>query len=953
MIWEIYSYWNVSELAAVFEAVAMLTQAEDYGQLIAIALIVGVAVAALGTLTGAKDGLSGGRYFLTGLFLYAVFAIPKADVAMIDKTGTKGAIVVQNVPFTLAVFGHLTSRVGDWLTVSYETTMTTIVPSYANDGVPFVGNGLMFGQKLIEKAELARGGGVTYQQNMAEFFNQCVFPEIDRGTISINDIKSNADTWAAINNMNPSLYVSLFNSDGTRTSPMTCSVAYNSVMPGIINSASDNVLQKLTGEVYPQALPAVARATLESSLSGSYSYFLGTSEDATSIIKQNIISNAFFDTSVDNRVATGAVVAQESAKVNYGILHEVAQNLLPKLRNIIEAVLYAVFPIIMLMIIAAGEKGLTVVKSYIVSLVWIQLWAPLYAIMNFMVSSFDATAMTSSAFSSGSGLSLSHNDLLAEQILSSTEIAGMMAMAIPMLAYALVKGGEMAMTAFVQGATNPVNMAASQSAREMATGSLSMGNTSLDNTSTGTHSALNYDTQPNVNMGGAKYTNQGGMSYGDLGNGNTTWNSTGAENAGKMVSLAQAYSNVSQATQSLGKATEAVETTGMAANISTGSAAASANLYSHGANNGTTWGAGVGTNMTEGVQNAFKQSQSVIDKLHNEHGYSREAATQVVQAANAGAGWNDSIIPGITANTKLQLSDDQKEAAKNVYSSAMSDVSKDDLEKAASMVQDVTSNQNVQGNIGLSTEARNSLTSSTSTNADLLEKHEAAISEKETYQSQLAEQQQKANTLQADITSMSNFNALPQEQQDLLGGGLRKMQNQIQDAANNGDWDKVNQLQNVRENSLNQLTASLGQKPFEPIAQVGDNNVALNTNGVQATNAQNQSTVSQTNQATDGKVNSTIAGAGVVIASGRESVYNTAEKTQSEVNNRTVAVDETLENASAKSAQVQSKVEQKVEENYVNRELKDGVKQDMVDNFNKGNLDKKDAPKQDIFGIGP
>lgn len=70
----------------------------------------------------------------------------------------------------------------------------------------------------------------------------------------------------------------------------------------------------------------------------------------------------------------------------YKAMAKLAGGTMPKARNAIELVRYAVFPIILLLTLVAGHHGGSVLKMYAGSLLWIQLWPPLYAIMNFLMN---------------------------------------------------------------------------------------------------------------------------------------------------------------------------------------------------------------------------------------------------------------------------------------------------------------------------------------------------------------------------------------------------------------------------------------------------------------------------------------------------------------------------------------------------------------------------------------
>ncbi len=72
-----------------------------------------------------------------------------------------------------------------------------------------------------------------------------------------------------------------------------------------------------------------------------------------------------------------------------------------------------------------------------------QLWAPLYAILNFLGTVIAAERLAA-AKQGLTGLSLANIDGIQSTALGQLEMIGMLTWAVPALAYALVKSGEVA-----------------------------------------------------------------------------------------------------------------------------------------------------------------------------------------------------------------------------------------------------------------------------------------------------------------------------------------------------------------------------------------------------------------------------------------------------------------------------------------------------------------------------
>ena len=86
---------------------------------------------------------------------------------------------------------------------------------------------------------------------------------------------------------------------------------------------------------------------------------------------------------------------QNAAWLNAG---KVAEQALPVFRNVIEAITYALFPLlVLLMLLTSGRETMLAFKGYAAVLIWIQLWPPLYAVLNYMASIYAAYDLAAAA----------------------------------------------------------------------------------------------------------------------------------------------------------------------------------------------------------------------------------------------------------------------------------------------------------------------------------------------------------------------------------------------------------------------------------------------------------------------------------------------------------------------------------------------------------------------------
>lgn len=510
MNFEVYAYWNIEELTVTFNAVAALMGSGDYLGLLRTLALVGLLSLALVVLAG-KGRLEEFWKWVIMLGLFnGMLLVPKTNVVLIDRTGTTAPQVVANVPIGLAAFAHSTSKIGDWLTTSFETVF-----SLPND-LQFRSNGTLFGHRVLQERQSIKSGQPILTANFYEFYRECLTPELATGYLRMRDLMATNDIWGALNGMtNPSRLVTIRDTtDPNIVQTVGCNVAY-ATLTTQLTAESTNQLGLLGGRMYPGMATALANTAVAGSLATSTNYLLGLSTSATEAVRQSIVANAVIDAqyTIPSQIGDAATAATNLAQAqavrqtsdSYKAMAKLAEGTMPKVRNAIELVQYAVFPIILLLTLVAGHHGLAVLKMYAGSLIWIQLWPPLYAVMNFLMNVQAQKSLTSAT--NGGGLSLETYGYLNHAVVSDQAIAGMLVLSIPAIAAALIKWGDAGLRS-VGSSFTPRD--AEKVAASLAQGNLNMGNASMGNVQQGNTSFMQHTVQPTMTTGAAR------MSISDL-----------------------------------------------------------------------------------------------------------------------------------------------------------------------------------------------------------------------------------------------------------------------------------------------------------------------------------------------------------------------------------------------------------------------------------------------------
>jgi conjugal transfer mating pair stabilization protein TraG len=490
-MWEIYAYQNADSLFGIFNAAAAIHASSDYAAALAAVAFCGF-VAALVAYAFAPEKLQGWKWLATVLLVFGILIVPKVTVGIVDKTGGSAVKVVDNVPFGVAVLGSLTSRIGHTLTGLFETAFQ-VIPGIA--GLPaeltYEQNGLMFGNRLIRDVGKVVFMDPNFRTDLINFINNCTMYDLVDGTLDPAAFSSSADVWTLMATPNPARFSTL--TTGGAINVGTCPSVYAN-LDGRLPAQITKVQGQLAFALNPTLPAATAAGVIAGQIQQAYikNRIADASATAADLIRQNAVINAINDTSniVGQKVndpaamvlAVGraqATAQQNATWLNYG---KIAEQALPVFRNVIEAVTYALFPLlILLLLLTSGRETMLAFKGYATILIWIQLWPPLYAVLNYMASVYAAYDLAAAA-DLGTGikaLSLQTSSTIYSGAISGEAIVGYLAISIPFIAWAALKRMETFGTALAGGLSG-LQGTLSGSTGSAATGNVSFGNVAMD-----------------------------------------------------------------------------------------------------------------------------------------------------------------------------------------------------------------------------------------------------------------------------------------------------------------------------------------------------------------------------------------------------------------------------------------------------------------------------------------
>ncbi|MBA3996537.1 MAG: conjugal transfer protein TraG N-terminal domain-containing protein [Burkholderiaceae bacterium] len=491
-MWEIYAYQNADSLFGVFNAAAAIHASGDYLSAVAAVAFCGF-VAALIAYAFAPEKLQGWKWLGTVVLVFSVLIVPKVTVGIVDKTGGSAVKVVDNVPFGVAVLGSLTSTIAHTLTGLFETAFQ-VIPGVGALPVElsYQQNGLMFGNRLIRETGNVVFQDPAFRTDLINFIHNCTTYDLIDGTLDPATFSASDDVWPLMASPNPARFSTLTAAGGS-VGVDTCPNVYQS-LNGRLPAQITRIQGRLAFQLNPTLPSAAAAAVIAGQIQQAYlkNSIATAAATAADLIRQNAVLNAIEDTSkiVGQKVndpaamvlAVGraqAVAQQNATWLNYG---KVAEQALPVFRNVIEAVTYAMFPLfVLLLLLTSGRETMVAFKGYAAVLIWIQLWPPLYAILNYMASIYAAydLAAASDLGTGAKALALQTASTIYSRAISGEAVVGYLAISIPFIAWAALKRMENFGTALVGGLSGLQAMISGGTSASTV-GNVSMGNVGMD-----------------------------------------------------------------------------------------------------------------------------------------------------------------------------------------------------------------------------------------------------------------------------------------------------------------------------------------------------------------------------------------------------------------------------------------------------------------------------------------
>lgn len=465
--WEIYTYGNNKSYYDVFNAVSITTASDTMKDLIRTVMLLGV----MGSLfvTAVFKLPEFVRWVVQSMAVFWLVMTPTAGVVITDKLNQDGPYSISNVPVFLAVGASITTIADYWMTDKMEALLS--VPG----GFRVSGSGFRFGQKALTNAISSSSikDKVLYS-DLVQYVRDCVVPEI------ANDPQYDAallggagDPWAAlwaIANVARPTQISLPVMDASGNSSYALAVtsckdaAIGGSAGGLALVGSDQALkvrlQKELSSVQAY-LGRMTRPYLTDDAKASTAFKADMDLVETAFIKSSLGSsnslalfafNNFWNSSngdiaammnnpAEVQLLTTKFQSEAQAINSYRVQGRISVETLPRVRNIIQLIIFCLFPFMCVYAVSAGDKAIIPIRAYFGGMVWVSLWSPLFAIANYFGIVQDANILV---YILSPGISPENQAAAYVELAKAEADYGMIVASIPVIAGIMAKGFDFA-----------------------------------------------------------------------------------------------------------------------------------------------------------------------------------------------------------------------------------------------------------------------------------------------------------------------------------------------------------------------------------------------------------------------------------------------------------------------------------------------------------------------------
>ena len=492
-VWTVYAFGNAQAVADAFRALTNFSASGTFQSIVGLIALMGV----LGV--GASGGFNPSQarkligYFV-GVFLvtYILFGVGNGgplvvNLEVIDTVDMTWKAPV-TVPAVVGIPASIISTAGYRITQSIEASFALPDELKMSKGAPF-----NLAASMIADASQARISDPNLASSLAYYVQDCFTIGVARGTLAADSLINSTDFLNDIRYDSPSVMVNTMLQPPAGTpGVVTCGEAWTLINNAIAaqGGGATDFLKDASAWTKTPAMTVVNAAADRTAQWASN----GGVTDGGSMVKQAAVLSAFrgaysqaASQTGNSEFLTGLALTQatESQRSSWITGAEVFNKTMGYVFAILQVFVYAITPLVLCACLVPG-LGLALLKNFSQILLWLAIWQPMLAIVNFIIISMQQAELGGIMSMSGHyGFTLSNVGIVSEKTANLRAASTFVGTMVPALAWAMVKGsvdfsrviGSAVGENFAQGAANT-----------MTTGNYSLNQASMDSFTANKHS---------------------------------------------------------------------------------------------------------------------------------------------------------------------------------------------------------------------------------------------------------------------------------------------------------------------------------------------------------------------------------------------------------------------------------------------------------------------------------
>lgn len=532
-VWTVYAFGNAQAIADAFYAIYNFTTSSVFSAILSFVAIVGII--AVGLTSGFQPGSAKKfiGYIVSVIFISYLFTGFGNFTAGSDDDGpiTVRVEVIDTVngmwkapvtvPAVLGIPASIVSTAGHEITRAIEASFQLPDALKMSNGAPF---NLM--AAMINDTTKAKITDANLSTSLAYYIQDCFTSGVANGSLSVNALLTSTNFLDDIKYNNQAIMVNTAlpadtpdgqtaKTNGTQSNYSTatshmlvdCVEAHNRIKNRVeAGGEVGDYLNHASAWSSTPALSTLASAADAVAMHASNS----TATSGAQMVKQAAVLSTFIESQSSVAANTGnsdylttiAMKQAEKSRFNSWIVGaELFNRIMGYIYAILQVFVYSLAPIMFIAALIPGV-GASLLKSFLQVLVWMALWQPLLAIVNFVVIALQFNDLGGVMMANGTfGISLNTMGIVTEKSTNLRAAGAVIGTMVPLLAWGMVKGA-IDMTKFV-------TTASAEQFNSVAANTLTTGNYSLNQASMDSFSANKNSIASNAAFGGGFSTNDG------------------------------------------------------------------------------------------------------------------------------------------------------------------------------------------------------------------------------------------------------------------------------------------------------------------------------------------------------------------------------------------------------------------------------------------------------------